>query len=307
MMKKLRNIFKYSNVSRWHIVFNTLRFVFLHIIGKRFVIAPVNDYCMELDLNTPGLSRTLFVYGTRELLDTHLVQKEIGGDMNVLDVGANIGYYAIMEASQLTSGRVYAFEPDPRNIELLQKNIKLNNLENKITVFPYAASNVSEEGKRFHLGERTNVSSFVERGDEAGTAEVECVKLDDLPYIDTIDFIRMDIEGYECKVLEGARNFLTHTKKPVKILLEVHTFAYNKTDMDFAKQLQFLADNQFVVRYVIATEKGERLLNEEGLASTKEATERGRTKYLFEDVPIEHTLELLEHKGIRSLMLQKNI
>lgn len=306
-MKKLRDIFKYSDVSKWQIIYNTLRFVFLRIIGKQFVIAPVNDYHMELDLKTPGLSRTLFVYGTRELLDTHLVQKEVNETMNVLDVGANIGYYAIMEGAQLTNGTVYAFEPDPRNIELLQKNVKLNSLENKITVFPYAASDRNEKGKKFYLGERTNVSSFVERGDEAGAAEVECIKLDDLPYIDTIDFIRMDIEGYECKVLAGARAFLTCTTKPVKILLEVHTFAYNKTDMNFAKQLEFLSDNNFAIRYVIATEKGEQLLKEKGLTSTKEATERGRTKYLFENVPIEQTLELLERKGIRSLMLQKNI
>ena len=46
----------------------------------------------------------------------------------VLDLGANIGYYAIMEAKVGSSGKIYAIEPDPRNIEILIKNLKLNKI-----------------------------------------------------------------------------------------------------------------------------------------------------------------------------------
>ena len=49
---------------------------------------------------------------------------------NFLDVGANIGYYTCLAAARSPDGQVYAFEPDPDNFLLLQKNIELNNLDN---------------------------------------------------------------------------------------------------------------------------------------------------------------------------------
>lgn len=305
MLRKYKNIFVYSDVSLMRILVNLLLLTVYILIRKCRVIAPVNNYRMMLDLGTPGLSRTLFIYGKRELLDTFVVRQEIKGVMNVLDVGANIGYYALMEAEQLEDGKVYAFEPDPRNIELLRENIALNNHENRIKVFPYAASNKNERAKNFLLGERTNISGFIERGGETGSVEVECIKLDDLPYINEIDFIRMDIEGYECKVLEGARDFLTTTTRALKLLIEVHTEAYNETDMNFARHLRFLHEYSFSVKYLIVTGKGKRKLVENGYRVLREATERGRTRYLFENIPLEQTLTMLNNLCIRSLMLEK--
>ena len=189
------HLFSYSETSRTRIVLNIVRLIFYQLINRRFVVAKVNNYRMILDLKTPGISKSLFVYGKREFLDTYVVKEEVKGNMNILEIGANIGYYALLEATQIEKGMIYALEPDPRNLELLKRNIITNGLENKVEVFPYAGSDINET-KPFYLAERTNVSSFIERDDGEGVIQVRCIKLDDFPYINSIDFIRMDIEGH---------------------------------------------------------------------------------------------------------------
>ena len=302
---KLIKIFHYSDTSKIRIFFNILRLIYYQIINKRLIRAKVNNYKMILDLKTLGLSKALFVYGKREILDTYLVNKNIKEDINVLDIGANIGYYVLMEASQLRNGKIYALEPDPRNIELLRKNIELNNFQNKVKILPLAASDKNEI-KAFHLGERTNVSSFLDRNDVVNTINVKCVKLDDLPFINDIDFIRMDIEGYEVKVLEGARNFLTTTQKPIKILIEVHNFAYNKDDFNFKYQLEYLNKHGFEVKYLISGDNNfSKVFSKMGYEAIKNGIETNIRRSLYKNIKFNDFVFLLEKKLIRSLMIEK--
>ena len=71
-----------------------------------------------------GIGRALYVFRSRELDHKWMLDNELSSGNVVLDLGANIGYYAIMEARKIGgTGKIYAIEPDPRNIELLQKNI----------------------------------------------------------------------------------------------------------------------------------------------------------------------------------------
>lgn len=145
-----------------------------------------------------------------EPLQTQLVKMLVQPGHTVIDLGANIGYYALLLARQVgPGGHVYAFEPDPGNLELLRKNIEANGYNN-ITL---EAKGVSDEPG--------SVSLFKENWNDATpslwqsehcttSVEVECVRLDD--YFDTstqrIDFIKMDIEGAEGKALAGMRGLL---------------------------------------------------------------------------------------------------
>lgn len=274
------------------------------VIRKRFVQVSVFNYEMRLDLGTPGLSRVLFVYRKRELLDTYVIQQEVYGNMNVLEVGANIGYYALMEASQLDSGKIFALEPDPRNISLLKENIALNNFQNKIEVFPIAASNKTEQ-KEFHLGRRTNVSSFVSGHAITDTVTVNCIALDTLDGIRTIDFIRMDVEGYECKVLQGLTSLLHDKRKSLQIFIEVHYSAYNETDLNFKQQLQELFALGFKARYIISAKRSSRYFEERNYTPVHTATETRYTRNLYKDVSNEDTTYFFERGIIRSLLLAR--
>ncbi len=301
------DLFRYDNIGRFRIGLNLLRLGWYSLIGRRYVEAPVNGYKMRLDLQTSGLSRTLFVYNSREILDTYLVQQVISGSMQVLDIGGNIGYYALLEAQQLgIGGRVYALEPDPRNLELLRQNIVLNSWLNRVNVFPYAASDHNHKDS-FYLAERTNVSGFVKTKNTIGQVEVDYRRLDDEPWINKIDFIRMDLEGYECHVLRGLRQFLSQTTKPVKIMLEVHRKAYDDREFNFLAELNWLSQQGFIIRYLIAGWSTTEMMCQRGYEVKKEGVEARRRRVLYERVKLGDVLTLLNQGGIRAMMLEKAV
>lgn len=135
-----------------------------------FVIREVNGSKMYLDLADEGLSRDLIVDGVREAYALETVKRELKEGQVVVDIGANIGYYALLEARIVgTSGKVYAIEPVPGNVEILKKNIELNGYSN-VEVHQLAIG--GEKGlARLYVRNRRNLSSMRETSpyDEDGT------------------------------------------------------------------------------------------------------------------------------------------
>jgi ubiquinone/menaquinone biosynthesis C-methylase UbiE len=90
------------------------------------VVRKINNYKMNLYLSDKGIARELFSYGKREHFTTDLVQEGNiikTGDV-ILDLGANIGYCALMEAKMVgPTGKIYAVEPSPINFNRLKENI----------------------------------------------------------------------------------------------------------------------------------------------------------------------------------------
>src|SRR5690348_12551083 len=82
--------------------------------GRRFVERSVFHYRMLLDLQDRGISRTLLLCGERELEHKIMVERVLHPGMTVLDIGANIGYYALMELALIQpGGTLIAVEPSP--------------------------------------------------------------------------------------------------------------------------------------------------------------------------------------------------
>ena len=102
-------------------VLNVLRLaVEKRLIGNKHVIRNIHDYKMYLDASDMGLCRSLILFGTREVDHKILLEKIAKPGMNVLDIGANIGYYALMELGLIgREGKLIAVEPSPKNIEIL--------------------------------------------------------------------------------------------------------------------------------------------------------------------------------------------
>lgn len=124
--------------------------------------------------------------------------KSVKENQVFLDLGAHVGYYTIL-ASKLVgkNGRVYSFEPLPRNLSFLNKHIALNSLQN-VTVY---SSAVGHEEGYFTM----NISSPVAaKLDANGTFEVkvlDLVQLIEKREIEFPDVIKMDIEGEESYLL----------------------------------------------------------------------------------------------------------
>jgi len=180
---------------------------------------------MILDLNDLGIGRELALYGVHEKNSTEEVKKIITPGMRILEVGANIGYYALLETKLAgPSGHLYAIEPSPYNFGLLKKNVSLNDIRN---AYLYQVAFGEKRGKStFYVYDRSNLSSFIKREDmgmEVQEVEVEITTLDDFLRLKEVDFIRMDVEGYEFEILRGGQVALAHPNKPKIFFIEVHS------------------------------------------------------------------------------------
>lgn len=99
----------------------------LRLISNR---APVLGHMMFLDAQD---ILNLSINGIYEPLETEVVGREVSAGDVVVDIGAHIGYYTLMLARIVgPCGKVYAFEPDPENFTLLQRNVKENGYRNVV-------------------------------------------------------------------------------------------------------------------------------------------------------------------------------
>ncbi len=195
----------------------------------------------------PGDSLDLSLRGVYGELDTNIVKNEIKSGDIVIDVGANIGYYTLIFAKLVgNTGKVIAFEPEPKNFELLKKNIAVNKLSNVILEQKIVSDN-NKRTKLFlansgivghHINTTKNNQNFI---------EVDSITLDD--YLDKnnltnkINFLKIDVEGAEMKVLEGAKTILQNQN--LKIFTEFNRLVIKKLGMDPRQILSLLTNNGF--------------------------------------------------------------
>lgn len=140
----------------------------------------------------------------------------------VYDIGANVGYYSLL-ASQLTgrAGKVYSFEPVPKNVEQLQRIVSLNKAENVQLIKAAVSRSVGKA--KFSRGRNDCEGRLA---NTAGSAyfEVDTVSIDALVQERRIlppDIVKIDVEGGEIDVLAGARNTFA-TYQPI-IFLATHS------------------------------------------------------------------------------------
>jgi FkbM family methyltransferase len=162
-----------------------------------------------------------YALGTSEKpLQEALVEMLRPGDV-FYDVGANVGFFTLLAARLVgPRGAVLAFEPDPRNAEVLRSNVALNGLAN-VEVFERAVAETTGR-RRFAIVEST-ASHLADHGTDEKTTVVDVVSLDDLdgasgPRPPTV--IKLDIEGAEVDALHGAAHLIAR-HRPV-IICEVH-------------------------------------------------------------------------------------
>ena len=143
------------------------------------------------------------------------------GDI-VVDIGAAFGFYTIISSKRVgTNGKVLAIEAHPSNFEMLNRNIKLNQLTNVIPL------NYAVYSKETKLKLYNNYSIMHERIGERTTKFVEA-NANTLDYILQqqqqvihVNWIKIDVEGAELEVLKGAQNVLSKSKD-IALLIEVH-------------------------------------------------------------------------------------
>jgi len=144
--------------------FNHLSGVFRRkLLSQRFIEKRIHNYKMNLDLDDRGISRTLLLFGTREVEHKVMLERVLKPGMTVLDIGAKIGYYALMELGMIgDEGTLVAVEPSPSNVDLLKRNLTLNGYPD-VEVNLMAISD--QPGQRtFFLSEMSNLNTFHDTG-----------------------------------------------------------------------------------------------------------------------------------------------
>lgn len=134
------------------------------------------------------------------------------GDI-VFDIGAQHIFHTIPYSQWVGStGYIYAFEANPRNVYVAKKNLKINKIRN-VKVINRALG--AAKGKMFM---RDFTNAYVLTGDGETRIKVKMVNLDS--YLNLApDFLKIDVEGYETEVLKGAKNILE--TRP-KLAIEIH-------------------------------------------------------------------------------------
>ncbi|TDG35287.1 FkbM family methyltransferase [Pedobacter changchengzhani] len=169
----------------------------------------------------------------------------------ILDVGANIGFHTLYFA-QLTgeNGSVKSFEPVPQNFKALNNNIGLNSFLN-ITTYNIALSNQKEQIIIDVDAKSTNPGAFnlFEQGRQT---PINCFVGDEIIGGKKVDFIKVDVEGYESFVIEGLMQ--TINKNKPKIIFEYDKHYHEKTGRSEDYILLMLAKSGYRFQYV--TRKG---------------------------------------------------
>ena len=149
-----------------------------------------------------------------EKYETAIMLRQLNLNSVVVDVGANIGYYTLQMA--LKTNKVYAIEPDKECFEILKKNVKENNLKN-VVLINKAASDKKE--KKFLVRDEKNQGnskiqstpnpSFNKEGDTNKRDLIMAETLDNILINEQkISLIKIDTQGFEPKVIEGARKII---------------------------------------------------------------------------------------------------
>lgn len=175
----------------------------------------------EMILNLEDEAQYTMYYNMYEWSYLPVINSLIENSNIVLDIGANIGQYALLFAKH--SRKIYAFEPSQRMVARLHEQIKLNQLDTKITVIQKALSNVSgwillTIPSRGNTGQATTILT---EGSGLETEKIEAITLDeflDSQGITEVDLIKMDIEGGELSALKGMYKVFSLIHKPIVIL-----------------------------------------------------------------------------------------
>jgi FkbM family methyltransferase len=270
-----------------------------NVLGRRHIRRRIHDYDMLLDTRDRGISRTLILFGRRELEHRVMLQELIRPGMTIFDVGANIGYYVLMESRLLRgSGHIVAVEPCADNAGLLRRNLALNRVT-AVTVVEAAVSDA--EGRReLQLSPFSNRHSFhpvASQSDHRSTRVRTTTVVALAREFGPPDLIRMDVEGHEVEILDALVPAIQPGALAPTIVFEVHRTRYS-SDHDFSRTLRLLFEQGYRVALMGSSQaSGTRRLMELGYRGGAPIPTDFTTRVIFRDIHPDHATDIICRTG----------
>jgi len=181
-----------------------------------------------------------FWFGRHHWQQINLAERLLPSDGVFMDVGANIGEFAVAMAVKKPGARVLAIEPNSEIRPLLQNNIEANYLTN-VSVFALALGDKVGTQELYSSGDSALVSCVAFTPAHQPIESIEVVTLDDLfttQNLPRLDLLKIDVEGYELKILSGAKQTLTQYRP--HIILEVNAITSQAAGFDVADLYELL-------------------------------------------------------------------
>lgn len=136
--------------------------------------------------------------------------------LSMLDVGANLGIYSLRLAKYARKDNIYCFEPNPRIRKLLSRSVFLNGYNDRILIYPYAASDRESVAFLNVPAEHAGGASLEGAGGHALGLQVDVRRIDDLlPESCACGLIKLDVEDHELHALRGMRAILERSSNAV--------------------------------------------------------------------------------------------
>lgn len=222
-------------------------------LSKRSSVV-INGLELALIPGDKGISRELRVFGIHEPLATSVLVNILAEGMNIIDIGSNIGYYCLLEASIVgPGGRVVAVEPNLLAFQYLEKNTRSlsNVILRNLAVW-------DEDGSvDFVVMPQSNLSHIkgVKQGVSSGSlVRVPARSLDSLfaelceqHSFCNVDLVRMDVEGGEVKIIRGARKTIESFLPRIFMELHIPTIGRDRA----RALLKDLKDLGYYIEYMV--------------------------------------------------------
>ncbi len=191
------------------------RTVLRWIVGPDFTVK-LRGKPFTVNLNDAVVGASILAYRKYEDLETALMERVVKPGFTAIDLGANCGFFATLLGELVgPGGRVLAIEPQPNNARLLRKNVQQRGLDAVVTV-AQAAAGSSEGTATLFLASPTNLGDYRIAADggaaQGERVDVRVARVDDLAAgFERVDFVKMDIQGFEMQALQGMRELLARS------------------------------------------------------------------------------------------------
>jgi FkbM family methyltransferase len=224
-----RYLFDYLKFGEYSSVIASLRYVLLNKSHStdRIVTTSIGKFFCRKNTNDFQFANYYYEWGVKKYILNR--QKEFSV---FIDAGACVGDYSILMAK--LDKRCFAFELVSDNINTFRKNIELNQLQDKIKLFPYGLGD-ADYSASFNFDPVNTGASRINRIKNSATEKAEIRKLDSLMDEMAIDqneriFIKLDVEGMEAEAIRGAFNFITYYPHITFIVEDIHSGQFPITD-----------------------------------------------------------------------------
>lgn len=194
------------------------------------------------DQRDQHVSRGIVDNGIWEAFETQLLIERLQTGITFIDVGANLGYYTVIAADRIgRDGKIIAFEPDPANFHLLQKNIAHNGFD-FVDAVNAGLSDSNTCGQLFLSDSNYGDHQIYDNGEGRDSHRITLVNGTDYlrDRISRIDLLKVDTQGAESRVIAGLLPLLQQSADNLTIIIEFWPYGLRKAGSSAHQLLDML-------------------------------------------------------------------